>query len=360
MKRKMLLFLIIFSVFVVSMITPSYSEDTIPSPKKQIESGVSPEDVMCRENRVLVIRDNGKVACVKESTSEKLRWNIIKIEFTQKETITTHHITMKNNTELTYNTESHLLENQNDATSESDISNIKSIPKTDSQQEREDYLNSLNFGLISDESFKGDLYGFDQNIHLRQPAPMQYFFAPNHYVLNENDLTENQNLNEIIAIPLTSNNINDGTIDYREWLPTWIASGYYLKWVDITQPEDQYHSGSEGKGEIKLTYIPKNLRFSEEITTKEFFDINMYVINVVIADDESTIYMKTSSEIKETTKDGTATDIIYENKWDGYMQYVYAARSDPAKHSVAYDSPKISIASGGSALTMQEHENIVI
>ena len=75
--------------------------------------------------------------------------------------------------------------------------------------------------------------------------------------------------------------------------------------------------------------------------------------------DESTIYMRTLSGIKEITRDGTATDITYENRWDGYVQYVHASRSDPAKHSVAYYSSYVSIASGANALTMEQHEKIV-
>jgi len=239
---------------------------------------------------------------------------------------------------------------------------FESIMERDfAQKDRDDYLNSLQFGLVSEDEFEGELYGFDQNLHLRQPAPglMKYSFAVDHYVLNENDLTEKQNLNDIIPIPIPSNNIHDATIDYREWLPTWIAPGYYLKWVDITQPEDQYAGGNEGQGRLKFTFIPNGLEISEEITDSEFVDINMYVINVVLGETPS-VYMKSSSEMDVTTRGGTATDITYENRWDGYIQYVYASRSDPAKHSVSYDSPYVSIASGGNALTMEQHENIVI
>ncbi len=67
---------VIFSLILVSSITiPSYSDYT--SPKKQLESGVLSEDVMCRENRILVIRDNGDPACVSEKTAEKKGWRIL-------------------------------------------------------------------------------------------------------------------------------------------------------------------------------------------------------------------------------------------------------------------------------------------
>ncbi len=364
--RKIVFILVLLLIGIAPLIIPSYSEYI--SPKKQLESGVLHEDVICRENRVLVLRTNDSPACVKETTAQKTGWSIIATEFAQKESASSQQITTNDDKSMIVvddDVELHILKNHNSTISEP---NIQNAIKTNSQQERDNYLNSLQFGLVSDESFEGELYGFDQNLHLRQPAPapMSVFFAPNHYSMNEDDLVGRQTLDHIIPQPLSTYSFsesgdddNGATIDYREWLPTWIAPGYYLKWVDITQPEDQYHSGSEGKGEIKLTYIPKVLEFSEEITDKEFTDINMYVITVIIADNESTIYMKTSSEINVITRDGTTTDIIYENKWNGHVKYVNAARNDPAKHGVSYHSPNILIASGGNALTMQEHENIV-
>ncbi len=52
------------------------AQNTIQSPRKQIEQGVLPEEIQCRENRVLVLRTNGNVACVSEKTSERLGWEI--------------------------------------------------------------------------------------------------------------------------------------------------------------------------------------------------------------------------------------------------------------------------------------------
>jgi len=56
-------------------------EVSIGSPKHQLESGVAPEDIICRQDRVLVLRTNGNPACVKETTAEKLGWKIIKHDF---------------------------------------------------------------------------------------------------------------------------------------------------------------------------------------------------------------------------------------------------------------------------------------
>ena len=67
---------VVFSLVLLSSITISSYSDYL-SPKKQLESGVLPEDVLCRENRTLVIRDNGDSACVTEKTAEKKGWGIV-------------------------------------------------------------------------------------------------------------------------------------------------------------------------------------------------------------------------------------------------------------------------------------------
>jgi len=52
-------------------------EAFIASPKHQLESGIAPEDITCRDSLVLVLRTNDNPACVKETTSKKLGWKII-------------------------------------------------------------------------------------------------------------------------------------------------------------------------------------------------------------------------------------------------------------------------------------------
>ncbi len=235
--------------------------------------------------------------------------------------------------------------------------------ENDTQQERDDYLNSLQFGLVGEGEFKGELYGHDQNIHIRQPAPAPYslYFSQEHYEMSEDGLVGKSNLNDVISIPSkgATGSSGDAIIDYREWLPTWIGPGYYLKWIDITQAEDQISSTQEGIAHIVFTYVPKGVEIPVDINNKEFSDLSMYVINVRISN-EPIVHMSSQSQIDEYTHNGTDTDIVFEDRWDGYIKYVHASRSDPAKHGVAYHSPYVGIGSGGSALTMEEHENIVI
>jgi len=60
-------------------IQESFAQESefIASPKHQLESGIAPEDITCRDNLVLVLRTNGSPVCVKDSTSERFGWEKI-------------------------------------------------------------------------------------------------------------------------------------------------------------------------------------------------------------------------------------------------------------------------------------------
>ena len=72
---------VVFALVFVSImgIQESFAEESefIASPKHQLESGIAPEDITCRDSLVLVLRTNDNPACVKETTSKKLGWKII-------------------------------------------------------------------------------------------------------------------------------------------------------------------------------------------------------------------------------------------------------------------------------------------
>ncbi len=55
-------------------ISESFAQELeiIASPKHQLESGILPDDIQCRDNRILVLRPNGNPACVSPQTAEKL------------------------------------------------------------------------------------------------------------------------------------------------------------------------------------------------------------------------------------------------------------------------------------------------
>ncbi len=68
--------LILFSIIGIQ---ESFTEESefIASPRQQLGDGVTPEDIQCKENRILVLRTNGNPACVTERTVERTGWEII-------------------------------------------------------------------------------------------------------------------------------------------------------------------------------------------------------------------------------------------------------------------------------------------
>lgn len=71
---KLLLLLSLFLLAANVLFPTSSFAEVIDNPKEQIESGVAPEDIICREDLVLVIRTSGDddPVCVTEKTADKL------------------------------------------------------------------------------------------------------------------------------------------------------------------------------------------------------------------------------------------------------------------------------------------------
>ncbi|MHA7646832.1 hypothetical protein [Nitrosopumilus sp. S4] len=69
-KIQNLVFTLLFSLLIFSIAFPADAK--LESPKKQIELGISLEDVQCREGLELVIRTNGFPACVKPETADRM------------------------------------------------------------------------------------------------------------------------------------------------------------------------------------------------------------------------------------------------------------------------------------------------
>ena len=63
-----------------ALLSSYYESDHYSSPKKQLESGVAPEDIQCRDYKVLVIRDNGVPTCVMEAAAKKMKGYMIATE----------------------------------------------------------------------------------------------------------------------------------------------------------------------------------------------------------------------------------------------------------------------------------------
>ena len=68
-NKKIILGITFFLVF--SFIYPINAE--IESPRKQMEDGISPENIICKDELELVIRINGMPACVKPETADRMQ-----------------------------------------------------------------------------------------------------------------------------------------------------------------------------------------------------------------------------------------------------------------------------------------------
>lgn len=68
---KFIFLIIVASLLVFGIVSLSYAAD-YPSPNKQLQQGISSEDIMCNGDLVLLIKNNGNPACVKEDNVFRL------------------------------------------------------------------------------------------------------------------------------------------------------------------------------------------------------------------------------------------------------------------------------------------------
>ena len=75
--------LLAISITVITSISYAQISEQIPSPKKQLDSGVAPHDVICRDGFVLVDRGADKIACIKETSIQNTHWNLIENPYSE-------------------------------------------------------------------------------------------------------------------------------------------------------------------------------------------------------------------------------------------------------------------------------------
>lgn len=84
--NRKLIFTVLLSCLVFSVGFTANAE--VEPPKKQMDRGISAQDVLCNEGLKLIIRNNGFAACVKPTTAEKMKkagMLFVPIEFTTTE-----------------------------------------------------------------------------------------------------------------------------------------------------------------------------------------------------------------------------------------------------------------------------------
>ena len=78
--KILVIILLTISITVITSITYAQISEQIPSPKKQLDSGVAPHDVVCRDELVLV-ESSTNCMCTQNNLLKKWDWrnNIIPI-----------------------------------------------------------------------------------------------------------------------------------------------------------------------------------------------------------------------------------------------------------------------------------------
>ena len=90
-SMRTILFVLIPLILSIGIIPVISFAESIDSPRKQMESGITAEDVVCKSGFTLMIRISGDAACVTPTTAEKLTnagWGTIEKEFSSDSEIT--------------------------------------------------------------------------------------------------------------------------------------------------------------------------------------------------------------------------------------------------------------------------------
>lgn len=85
LKNKVLLGSIIFLALTLVLVLANPVNADVESPKKQMKRGIAPEDVTCKADYSLVIRNNGYPICVKSTTAQKLEKMGLGVTITREE-----------------------------------------------------------------------------------------------------------------------------------------------------------------------------------------------------------------------------------------------------------------------------------
>ncbi|MCJ8306756.1 MAG: hypothetical protein HRU07_06885 [Nitrosopumilus sp.] len=275
------LVLSLFTVLVMGVMLPSYADYL--SPKKQLESGILPEDVICRESRVLVIRDNNNPACVHESTANKMNWNIIATEFVQKEIVSNNAVQIDDKVENMKDTNG-LIEQHESITDN----------KTNNNDEQEQEFIVLDLG--SDVEYVDD----GREIHVasqRRPAPMNIYE-------DIVDSQEDNNINSkgLYRVPAgfahEKYSVNEGIGFYpQDWMPTYVPDGYKLLYIT----NNHYVDGS-GKVSLNIHFVPNTFRLTNQTTDYDIqksHGFTVYVIKKTTPLDEIEDQIESYKELSE-------------------------------------------------------------
>jgi len=180
--------LILASIMILSIIglQESFSQ-TILSPRQQIEDGITPENIQCRDNLVLVLRSNGSPICIKESTVDRLTelsWEIIPVK-------NKNFLNMINNSNTTdlYEKKEYKIKVIKNITEASEHKiNTTTIKEAVSELE--------NYYLVSPNKFKFQMFLDNTGIIKFVEGP-----SPNWHTIEEGDATDHPKYHSQYRIP---------------------------------------------------------------------------------------------------------------------------------------------------------------
>ncbi len=248
---------VILSLILFSGITMSSYSDYI-SPKKQIESGVLPEDVVCKVNRVLVIRDNGSPACVSEKTAEKKGWRILVAESTEPLAAS-----VSDHSEL------------QDTVSVQDSVKIGGESVNVVQAHTDDdvvsEITTVTLNIASPVEFVDDDREYPQVLQRRPPSPPIYDRVMGaELVFPSSDVSgETSRSTTFTSVPHTKYSKNPGVGLYIEdWMPTHILDGYRLLYANSEYEE--YKSG-RNVHYVKYYFVPTDYVIQPDATYHTLF-----------------------------------------------------------------------------------------
>ena len=273
---------VLFAVILLTGFTiPSYSE--YMPPKKQLDSGVLPEDVQCRENKVLVLRANGFPACVSMSTAEKLGWDVIATEFAQK------IVPSNQKVQINDKVENNLIEHESTVDSE-----------TNNNDEQEFIV--LDFG--SDVEYVDDGREQHRAILQKSPAPWDMF----DYI---NEALEKHPVDAagLFRTPATSHerySVNPGVGFYpQDWMPSHVPDGYRLLYID------NIHYEKSGNYWVRIYFVPNTFELNENITNSVLDISQGFKISVK----KKTQPLHEIEDAIEHIRELKESDLDYEGRW---------------------------------------------
>ena len=318
MTTKTMLGLVILAIGLSTI--PAFAEsETILSPYQQFKNGTPINQIQCRDSMILMESPRNTPACVNESSVGKL----------------------ENKGFILVNVVS--------------VVELKSNSTTSPTQKLEE---DLMFQISSNDEFSGELYGHYNPTHLMRPAPhnASQDFSSDHYDLQSiSALSSGKSISStVLSEFVTSSSDHPNAINFTQWMPTHIPDGFELKWIEISQPEVY----GDDIGRLQLWYYPNIIEVSGDMLNVELADIASMGVGVTIYPYVEVPYKQ--ERIDWTTKDGTSTQVLVEEKYGGTLVTIVESPPAPDKRGFELHTNTYLLVVGGGGLPLEEYERILL